>query len=190
MKKYLKFISILLLIITILISVSCKSTKSEISSVNEIEESLFLTYTGDEFPKPAGYVNDYEDLIDKNYEDKILSEIKEVKEDTEAEIVIVIIKSLEGKGIDDYTLELYNTWKISRYGIVLLISIDEKELHITTGYDMENVITDDIAKGIINDVIIPEFRESNYSEGIYQGVKKISEYVLAYGPYISESSKE
>jgi len=180
MKKYFKFASILLIIIAILISASCKSTKSEISSVNKTVEPDFLNYTGDEFPKPIGYVNDYADLIDKSYEDKILSEIKKVKEDTEAEIVIVIIESLEGKIIDNYTLELYNTWKVSRYGIILLVSIEGRGLRITTGYDMEKVITDDIAESIIDDVIIPKFRESNYNEGMYQGVKKISEYIRKY----------
>lgn len=53
----------------------------------------------------------------------------------------------------------------------------DKKLRITTGYDMEKIITDDIAKNIIDNVIIPQFQEGNVNEGIYQGVKKISEYI-------------
>jgi len=74
-------------------------------------------------------------------------------------------------------VELFNTWKVSRYGIILLVSMADKKLRITTGYDMEKIITDDIAKNIIDNVIIPQFQEGNVNEGIYQGVKKISEYI-------------
>lgn len=195
MKKYLKFVFILLITITVLISISCKSnksesTKTETGSVNEIEEPSFLTYTGDEFPKPIGYINDYADLIDKSYEDKISTEIKKVKDDTEADVVVVTLESLSYKSIEDYALELYNAWEVSRYGIILLVSVEGGGLRITTGYDMENVITNDISKSILNDVIIPELQEGNISEGIYKGVKKISEYILAYGTYTSESSEE
>jgi len=81
MKKYLKFLFILLVIIIVLISISCKSSKNEsakaeISSVSETEEASFLTYSVDEFPKPVGYVNDYSNIIEKDYEYKILSEIQ------------------------------------------------------------------------------------------------------------------
>ncbi len=191
MKKYLTIL-ILLIIITVLISISCesdksKNTKTEIDSVNETGEPDFLTYVGDEFPKPIGYVNDYTDLIDKSYEDKILSKIKEVKEKTDAEIVFITVASIDGKSIEDYTLELYNTWEVSRYGIILLISIEGRGIRITTGYDMEKVITDDIAESIIDDVIMPKFKQGDFDEGIYKGIEKISGYILTYGAFTTES---
>jgi uncharacterized protein len=193
MKKYLKFVFILLVIIIILISISCKNNKSEINkpeiiSSSETKEETFLTYSGDEFPKPIGYVNDYANIVDKSYEEKISSEINKVKDKTDADVVVITIDSLEGKSVEDYTSELFNTWEVSRYGVILLISFNDKKLRISTGYDMEKAITNDNAKSIIDDVIVPKFRESNYNEGIYQGVKKISEYILAYGPYTTESS--
>jgi len=195
MKKYLRFVSIFLIIITVLLLISCRSdesesTKTETVSVNEIEEPSFLTYIGDEFPKPFGYVNDYADLIDKNYEDSIFTEIKKVKEETDAEIVVITVESLDGRSIEDYTLGLYNAWHVSRYGIILLVSVDGRGLRITTGYDMENVITDDMAENILNEVIIPKLQEGDFNEGIYQGVKKISEYILSYGAYNSKGSED
>lgn len=187
MKRFLNAIFILLFLGLILISTSCKgvTSKSTIanvnSSVSETKEVAFLTYSGEEFPKPIGYVSDYENIIDQGYEDKIMAEVKKVKEETNADIVVVTIKSLEGKSIDDYTLELFNTWGINSYAVILLISMDEKKLRITTGYDMEKVITSDIAKYIVDDVIVPKFKQSDYSEGIYQGVMKISEFINGEG---------
>jgi len=195
MKKYLKFIFIILIVSMILIIISCKNSetiisKEEVSSLisSETEKEGFLTYSGGELPQSMGYVNDYSNLISQEYEDKILSEIKKVKEETDAEIVVVIIESLEGKSVDDYTLELFNMWKVSRYGLILLVSENDKIVRVTTGYDMEGVITDDIAGSIIDDVIVPKFQENNFNEGIYEGVKKISEYILTHDPY--ETSEE
>lgn len=195
MKRFFNALLILLFTLIILIPTSCKVTISTsntvetITSVIETTEEAFLTYSGEEFPKPIGYVSDYENIIDQGYEDKIMAEVKKVKEETNADIVVVTIKSLEGKSIDDYTLELFNTWGINSYAVILLISMDERKLRITTGYDMEKVITNDIAKYIIDDVIVPKFKESNYNEGIYQGVKKISEFITGEGTVI-ETTEE
>ena len=52
--------------------------------------------------------------------------------------------------------------------------MDERKLRIEVGYGLEGVITDIEAKDIIDDIIVPAFKEEQYGPGIYNGVVAIA----------------
>ena len=143
-------------------------------------ETPILNYPGNEFHKKVELVNDYANILSKSYKDKIIQEIIKVKDETSVIIVIVTVGSLVVTNIDDYSLEMYNTLGLDRNGVLVTIAVRDKKIRITTGHDIRKVITNDIADSVINDIIIPKFKINEFNKGIYQGVKKISEYILSY----------
>ena len=78
-----------------------------------------------------------------------------------------------------YANELYNTWGISRKGVLFLVALGEKKFRIEVGYDMENIITDVIAKHILDEIATPRFSKGEFGLGAYEVVKKLSEEILA-----------
>jgi S1-C subfamily serine protease len=134
-----------------------------------------------EYPDPIGYINDFADVIDEEYEDRINTLIKDLEEKTTAEIAAVTIESLELKTIDEYSFELFNKWGIGKEdknnGILLLIALDEMKVRIEVGLGLEDIITSDIAKKIIDDLIIPKFREGDFNQGMYDSVEKLAGYI-------------
>jgi len=190
MNKFLKSILILLVIFIVLISISCKSNNSTsaetevISSVSETEVKTTLTYYGDEFPQPVGYVNDFASIFEKEYIDKMENLITDLEKKTTAEIAVVTIDSLGDKSIETYAVKLFEAWGIGKKdinnGILFLVAMEERECRIEVGYGLENVITDVIAKHIIDEIVIPQFKEGKYELGSYECVKKIAEYILAF----------
>ena len=69
--------------------------------------------------------------------------------------------------------------------------MEERELRIEVGYGLEEVITDIEAGNIINNIIIPRFREENYEAGIYNGVIAISNEINSkYGNYLPDYSTD
>jgi S1-C subfamily serine protease len=134
-----------------------------------------------EYPDPIGYVNDFADVIDKEYEDKINILIKDLEEKTTAEIAAATIESLELKTIDEYSFELFNKWGIGKKdknnGVLLLIVVNEKSVRIEVGLGLEDIITSDIAQQIIDELIIPNFQENNFNQGVYYGVEKLAGYI-------------
>jgi len=105
--------------------------------------------------------------------------IKDFEKKTTAEIVVVTVKSLEGLTIEKFAFELFNTWGIGKAGknngVLLLIA--PGCIRIEVGLGLEEVITNKTAKNIIDEIIIPYFKESKYGQGSYEGVKAIAEKI-------------
>ena len=91
------------------------------------------------------------------------------------------VESLGGKTIDEYAFGLFNKWGIGKEdknnGILILVAEDGSKVRIEVGLGLEDVITNDIVKQIIDELIIPKFRESNFNQGIYDCVVELSEYI-------------
>lgn len=79
-------------------------------------------------------------------------------------------------GITNYAIELFNNWGIGsknhNYGILLLISKNERKVRIEFGANYDHRYDVDAFK-IMNNFIIPEFKESNFSNGILSGTKAL-----------------
>lgn len=91
------------------------------------------------------------------------------EDSTSNQLAIVLIKSLEGYEIADYSVQLALKWGIGskkNNGILLLAAIEDKKVRIEVGYGLEGVITDAISKRIITNDIKPFFKQSQYYEGV------------------------
>ena len=62
-------------------------------------------------------------------------------------------------------------------GVVIVFRIKKHETFIATGYGTEKVLKDEIAKRIIDSLMIPNFKEAKYFEGIWEGSKAITEFL-------------
>ena len=186
--RKIKIFSVLILLISSFIAmsalslVSCASSSSlKAAETPENKESPQIqeTATGQViFPDYHGFVNDYTNTINKDWKSKTEQLVAKVERETQCEIAVTVIDNLKGLTIEDYAVRLFEKWGIGKKdednGVLLLISMDERELRIEVGYGLEGVITDIEAKNIIDDVIVPRFKENNYDSGIYNGVVAIA----------------
>jgi uncharacterized protein len=94
-----------------------------------------------------------------------------------AEIAVVTVLDLGDESIETYAVKLFEEWGIGKKGVdnglLLLVAPKEREVKIEVGYGMESVVTDLLANQVIQKVIIPEFKEGNYSRGIQGGVDSL-----------------
>jgi uncharacterized membrane protein YgcG len=136
-----------------------------------------------EYPNPVGWVNDFAEIFKQEDIDKMNELLTDLEKETTAEVAVVTVSSLNGKSIETYANELFNTWGIGKKdvnnGVLFLVAPNESQCRIEVGYGMENVITDVIASHIIDEVAIPSFKEGEYSLGSYEVVKELSEEILA-----------
>jgi uncharacterized protein len=94
-------------------------------------------------------------------------------------IIVVTIRSLAGHNAADYTIEryafeLFNRWGIGsesrNYGMLLLVSAGDRRARIELGAAW-GASHDYKAQEVMNNSILPSFREGRFSEGILAGVK-------------------
>lgn len=96
---------------------------------------------------------------------------------SQAQIQVLTIPSLEGDSIESVSIQVTDQWKLGDKkkdnGVLLLIAAKEKKIRIEVGQGLEGVIPDVIAKRIISDVMVPVFRQGSVSKGIVVGVYQI-----------------
>ena len=132
--------------------------------------------------KPTNeYISDYVDLITTKDHAKIQALLADLRSQHDIEVFIVTIRSIKEYETNDKTIEsfatnLFNYWGIGRQdkndGILLLVALKERKVRIEVGEDYGSRLNAKM-KYVIDESIVPYFRESDYSEGIYQGTKAI-----------------
>jgi uncharacterized protein len=133
--------------------------------------------SGQDFPErpvPPRLVNDFAGLL--NLEEINLLERKLVAFDdsTSTQIAIVILRSLNGYDIADYAQQLAEKWGIGQKGkdnglLVLVktkIAGEKGEVSIAQGYGLEGAIPDLTCSDIIDNEILPAFRNEDYYGGL------------------------
>ncbi|MGB4773926.1 MAG: TPM domain-containing protein [Daejeonella sp.] len=145
------------------------------------------------FPeKPGKLVNDYTNTLSADEIKLLEKKLVAFDDSTSTQIAVVLIPSLEGYEIADYAIGLFEKWGIggskNNNGILLLVSLGDRKVTIRTGYGVEGVLPDAIAKRIIENEIKPGFKLGNYYAGINAGTNAIIAYTK--GEYKNESSEE
>lgn len=128
-------------------------------------------------PEPYGYVNDFANIIPDDVEQQLEARLRAYEGDTSIEFAVVTVNSLEGLVIEDYTMRLAEKWKVGKVdkdnGVILLVAPNEKRLRIKPGYGLEGDLPDIICGRIIDNKIVPYFKQDDYIGGIVVGVDAV-----------------
>ena len=98
---------------------------------------------------------------------------------TSVQVAVVIVNSLGGYEPVDFATELARQWKVgnkkTNNGVVLLISVEEgnRKVFIAPGYGLEGALPDITCKQIVENEIIPNFKQDNYYRGIDEATDAI-----------------
>ncbi|MCJ7666312.1 MAG: TPM domain-containing protein [Actinobacteria bacterium] len=132
-------------------------------------------------PQYSGFINDFTGTLSSEWLSKTEELAKDVEEKTTCEIGVAVIDDLGGISIEEYAVRLFEEWGIGKKdndnGVLLLVSLSDRELRIEVGYGLEATITDLEAKVIIDDTIVPAFKQNEYGPGIYNGVASIANII-------------
>ena len=136
---------------------------------------IFLLYPAiaqdiPERPVPPRLVTDMAGIFSPDKVAQLEKKLVWFNQQTSTQIAIVTVKDLHGYDISDFAFRLGDKWGVGQKGfnngIVILIKPKTNEekgrIFIATGYGLEAVVPDAIAKRIVEVEILPEFRKNNY----------------------------
>ena len=128
-------------------------------------------------PTPSVPVVDQTGTLSQDQIDALVQKINAQEKSTGNEIAVLMVKSLEGEALEDYSIKVARQWGVGQKdrnsGVLLFIAKDDRRLRIEVGYGLEGALTDARSGRIIRDRITPEFKAGNYYEGIDSGVDGI-----------------
>lgn len=95
-----------------------------------------------------------------------------------SQIAVLIVASVRPEAIEQYLIRVADAWKLGRKGVddgvLLLVATDDREVRIDVGYGLEGAIPDATANRVIDESLVPRFREGNYAGGIGDAVDRLT----------------
>ncbi len=144
--------------------------------------ALSVPAAAQNFPELTGRVVDQANLLDPAQEAAIAAKLESLEVNSNRQMVVATTPDLQGYDIADYGYQLGRTWGIGQdgdgeaekdNGIILLVAPNERKVRIEVGYGLEGVMTDALSGIIIQNEILPRFRDGNMAGGIEAGVDRI-----------------
>jgi uncharacterized protein len=157
-----------------------------------IFSSAALAQEFPEKPLPPRLVNDFAGLLNNQEINALERKLVAFNDSTSTQIAIVIVKDLHGYDRLDYAQRLAEKWGIGQKGLNngILILVKTKtndsqgQVAITQGYGLEGAIPDITCGEIVDNDILPAFREGNYYGGLDQATSTLM--ALARGEFTAD----
>jgi len=125
-------------------------------------------------PDISSYVTDQTGTLDQQEKQILENKLQNLEETKGSQIIVLIITSTYPEEIEQFGIRVADTLRIGRKGIddgvILIVAKDDRKVRIEVGYGLEGAIPDAYAKRIIEQIIIPQFRDGKYSAGVGGGV--------------------
>ncbi len=143
-------------------------------------------------PSPPRLVNDFAGVLDATAKEQLESKLVTFARETSTQIAVVTITDLGGYDAGDYAFRLAQKWGIGQKGesngILVLVQPKSRTLRgqafVATGYGLEGAVPDAAANRIVNNEMIPRFKQNDYTGGINAAVDVLME--LTRGEYTAE----
>ncbi len=118
------------------------------------------------------YVNDFAGVLTSGQEQGIVSSAKSLHKETEAQVVVLTVESLEGKSIEEYAIEVAREWGIGdkekNNGVLILLSTGDREIRVEVGLGLEGCLPDGKTGRLIDTYAIPYYSENDFANGTEQ----------------------
>ncbi len=141
--------------------------------------TVFAQFNIPETPKEQTSVYDYVNLLSAKEKQSLEQKLIKYSDTTSTQIVAAIISTTKGENIGLLTPKWAQKWGIGQAkednGVFILLAKDDRKIWISPGYGVEDRLTAGVVGEITRNIIIPEFKRSDYYRGLDKGADAIFE---------------
>jgi uncharacterized protein len=139
--------------------------------------------TLEQVPNPrrqyGGWVSDTANILSSSTKNELNRLITQLEQRTSAEMAVVTVPNTQGYATPkDFTTQLFNYWGIGKVGqnngVLFLISVGDRRVEIETGTGLTTTLPDSRVQQIIDQQILPRFRNGDFDGGTLAGVRQLT----------------
>src|SRR5258708_6124926 len=134
-----------------------------------------------EIPPLKARVTDLTGTLSAQQKSALEQSLAEFETRKGAQIAVLMVPTTQPETIEQYAVRVFESWKLGRKGVddgvLLVVAKDDRKVKIETGYGLEGILPDAIGKRIVEDDIIPRFKQGDFYGGIRAGVERIMRVV-------------
>ena len=136
---------------------------------------------------------DQANILSPAEKQQLSQQILQLYQQGKAQVGIVIVRSTGSESIFDFAMRVGEQWKLGSSktdnGVVIAVALDDRRIHIATGYGLEGVLPDIVVGQIIRNQVTPAFKQGQFALGIQQALSEI-EQILNLDPQIAKQAAE
>ena len=87
-----------------------------------------------------------------------------------SQLQVLVVASTAPETIEQYAVRAFESFRLGRKGVddgvLLVVAKDDRKVRIEVGYGLEGAIPDITAGRVIQDYLVPKFRQGDYAGGI------------------------
>lgn len=136
-----------------------------------------------QIPELTAPVNDFARIIDASSKDSLDELIRKLQSATGDVMTIATVQTFKPEGdLKSYAVKMFENHgkgigtKGKDNGVLIVLALDDRQVHIETGYGLEGFITDGFA-GETSRSMTPFFRSSEYGQGLLAGATRVADRI-------------
>lgn len=94
-----------------------------------------------------------------------------------SQVAVLLVPSTRPETVEQFAIRVFDQWKLGRKGVndgaLLLVAKNDRKLRIEVGRGLEGVLPDAVAKRIIEEEVVPRFKQGDFHGGIAAGVDRM-----------------
>lgn len=127
-------------------------------------------------PVPFTPIVDNANVIDAQTRERLESIYRNLKERANIEYAVLTVDTTGDQDIFDYSLAVARGWGIGskegeKAGLLLVVAIQDRKYFTQVSDHLEGDLPDGVVGQIQRERLVPEFRQRNYSKGIYDTIQ-------------------
>lgn len=128
-------------------------------------------------PPLKARVTDLTGTLSSGEQSQLESALAEFETRKGSQVAVLIVPTTQPETIEQYSIRVVDQWKLGRKkvddGALLLIAKDDRTMRIEVGRGLEGPLPDAIAKRIIEEDIVPRFKQGDFAGGVWAGANRI-----------------
>ncbi|GAB6066888.1 hypothetical protein JCM13664_02060 [Methylothermus subterraneus] len=132
-------------------------------------------------PELSGRVVDLTETLTPSQRAELDRRLAAFEAETGSQIAVLIVPTTQPEPIEAYAIRVVEAWKLGRAGVddglLVLLAVQDRRVRIEVGRGLEGAIPDAIAKRVIEEIMIPKFRQKDFYGGLEAGITQIMELI-------------
>lgn len=133
--------------------------------------------------KMEGRIIDLANLFTAEQKKSLFILTEDLENKVGSQIGIITVETLYGQSINDYSRNQANRMGLGRKkikdGLLIVFSQRDGLLRTEVGQGLDKIITNQVSTLINETVMAPQLRQGNYAEAFNNGIKALSERIIA-----------
>jgi uncharacterized protein len=132
--------------------------------------------------KVKNYTSDFANVLSPATRDQLNALAAELERKADAQMAVVTIKTLDGRPIEEYSIDLATRLGIgpkqSSRGVLILLAVNDHQYRVEVGYGLEAILPDGKVGGFGREAV-PYLRQNNYDAALLLMARRVADVIAA-----------